>query len=62
MIGKSTTEVLETSNIIESVKPKRGRKPKQVVTSSNIISDNAKEEANNILISIEETKETDNQA
>jgi hypothetical protein len=62
MIGKSITEVLETSNIIESVKPKRGRKPKLVVASNTAISDNTKEEANNILISIEETKEFDNQS
>jgi hypothetical protein len=57
MIDKTTNKVLETSNI-ESVKPKRGRKPKKDVT---IISDNKNEEPNNILISIEETKEFDSQ-
>ena len=55
MIDKTTNKVLETSNI-EPVKPKRGRKPKKDVT---IISDNKNEEPNNILISIEETKEFD---
>ena len=62
MIGKSTNEVLETSNIIESVKPKRGRKPKQIVASIATISDNIKEESNNILIYIEETKDIDSQS
>ena len=55
MIGKNTIETLEPSPV-EPVKPKRGRKPKKDVT---IISDNKNEEPNNILISIEETKEFD---
>jgi hypothetical protein len=60
MIGKSINEGLGPPIIesVEPVKPKRGRKPKQIVT---IISDNKNEETNNILISIEETKEFDNQ-
>ena len=60
MTSKSTNEVLKTSIIepVEQVKPKRGRKPKKDVT---IISDNKNEEADNILISIEETKEFDSQ-
>lgn len=56
MIGKSINEDLESSHV-EPVKPKRGRKPKQVV----IISDNKPEETNNILISIEETQEFNSQ-
>jgi len=58
MIGKSINEGLEPSNIepVEPVKPKRGRKPKKDIT---VVSDNKNEEVNNILISIEETKEFD---
>ena len=56
MIGKSINEGLEPSNV-EPVKPKRGRKPKKDV----IVSDNKPEETNNILISIEETKDFDSQ-
>jgi hypothetical protein len=59
MIGQSINEVLAPPSNIELVKPKRGRKPKQVVTSSTVISDNKNEETNNIHISIEETKEFD---
>jgi len=59
MIGKSINEGLEPSHVeqVEPVKPKRGRKPKKDV----IVSDNKPEETNNILISIEETKEFDSQ-